>query len=199
MSKHSRKIPAVIVLIVATVVLVVAGIKGWGISQKESNSIVSEKNTKKKTEETKAFSNIDLTGFSAKTLSGEIVTSDYFKEYDITMINLWATYCNPCIKEMPEIAKLYKNRPEKSNIISICIGSEKDEEDAKLASQIMKDANAEFQTLIPDEKLAKTLISQISVVPTTVFVDRHGKVIGEPILGAQSAEEYEKAIIDRMK
>jgi len=199
MSRFSEKTPAIIVLIIAIVVLVLVGIKEVGVPKKESNSNVSQKDTKEKAEETKEFSEIDLTGFSTKTISGETVTSDYFKEYDITMINLWATYCNPCIKEMPEIAKLYKNKPEKSNIISICIGTEKDAEDVKLASQIMKDANAEFLTLIPDEKLSKTLISHVSVVPTTVFVDRYGKIVGEPILGSQSAEEYEKAIIDRLK
>ena len=54
----------------------------------------------------------DLTEFTAVTADGEKITQDYFRDYDATIINIWATYCPPCIEEMPKLAELEKNRPE---------------------------------------------------------------------------------------
>ena len=39
--------------------------------------------------------------FEAVTLEGDGITSDIFSESRLTMINVWATYCNPCLSEMP--------------------------------------------------------------------------------------------------
>ncbi|ADL53043.1 TlpA family protein disulfide reductase [Clostridium cellulovorans] len=144
----------------------------------------------------KKFSDIDLNGFNARTITGETLTSDYFKENDITMINIWATYCGGCVTEMPGISKLYSERPKNSNIISICEDSEKENQ---LATEIMTDAGAEFLTLIPDEKLTNVLLSHVSTLPTTIFVDKAGKMVGEPIFGARTPGEYKEIITDMME
>ena len=68
-------------------------------------------------EETGADSDADKTGsggggtpaknvfgsFTAQTLDGTEVTQDIFKETDLTMVNIWGTFCGPCIREMPEL------------------------------------------------------------------------------------------------
>ena len=36
----------------------------------------------------------------------ETVTQDIFADYDLTMVNVWATWCGYCVEEMPELAKL---------------------------------------------------------------------------------------------
>lgn len=149
------------------------------------------------------YSDIDLTGFNTKSLTGESVSSDYFKDYELTMINLWTTTCSPCIAEMPGIAKLYDTRPEGSNIISICVDTvnekqEVDKKAVKFATKVMSDSGAKFMTLIPDKVLQEALTNRTNIFPTTIFVDKNGKVVGEPHLGGTSEEEYRKAILDRM-
>ena len=44
--------------------------------------------------------------FAAKDMDGNEVTSGIFSESKLTMINVWATYCNPCLNEMPDLGEL---------------------------------------------------------------------------------------------
>ena len=43
--------------------------------------------------------------FSTTDLEGNTVTNDIFSQADLTVVNFWGTFCNPCINEMPELAK----------------------------------------------------------------------------------------------
>ena len=44
--------------------------------------------------------------FESETLDGEKVTEEIFQQADLTMVNIWATFCGPCIQEMPDLAQL---------------------------------------------------------------------------------------------
>jgi thiol-disulfide isomerase/thioredoxin len=44
--------------------------------------------------------------FEGKDMEGNVISSDIFAQSRLTMINVWATYCNPCLREMPELAQL---------------------------------------------------------------------------------------------
>ncbi|WP_042272422.1 TlpA family protein disulfide reductase [[Clostridium] dakarense] len=149
--------------------------------------------------EIEQFKNIDLKGFKTKDINGEEVTSDIFSKYKLTMINIWSTWCSSCIAEMPEIAKLYKELPKDTNIISICTDAGDGSEYLDLAKDVMKKSKADFKTLIPDEFLKKNLTDDIQVFPTTIFVDSEGKVVGTPHFDEQTGEAYRKSIIDRLK
>ena len=44
--------------------------------------------------------------FETVTLEGETVTQEIFAEADLNMVNIWGTFCGPCIREMPELGEL---------------------------------------------------------------------------------------------
>ena len=44
--------------------------------------------------------------FTATDLKGAAVTSEIFSKNKVTMLNIWGTFCGPCIREMPDLAKL---------------------------------------------------------------------------------------------
>ncbi|GAA0181371.1 hypothetical protein SH2C18_39130 [Clostridium sediminicola] len=186
-------------------IIILIGFAFLVISGGPSDPIIltEEEETKQNVEQISLYANKNLTGFNTTAITGEKISSDYFKDYKITMINLWYTGCSPCIAEMPDIAKLYNTRPEGSNIISICVdtSTEKkaiDKSTVKFANKVMKDAGANFLTLIPDKVLKEVLTDNTTVFPTTIFVDSNGKVVGEPHFGARSAEAYKSAILKRM-
>lgn len=161
--------------------------------------LTPEEELKQNKEQTEIFSDINLMGFKTNTVTGETVTAeDCFKDYKVTMVNIWVTNCSPCIAEMPDIANLYKNRPEDSNIISICLDTAENKKDAEFAAEVMKDADAEFMTLIPDENIESVLKDRTTIFPTTIFVDSNGKAVGAPHFGGRSEEDYRQAILERI-
>lgn len=172
----------------------------FGVSESEFSEIKSTivKTCIKQVQKTKT-KNIDISGFKAKDLNGNVVTSDIFSKNKLTMVNIWATWCGFCVDEMPEINKLYKNLPEGTNIISICTDANESNESLNIAKEIMKKSNVEFITLIPDETLKKKLTDNIQIFPTTVFVDNKGNTVGNPNSEENTAEGYMKSIKDHLK
>ena len=124
--------------------------------------------------------NGDLTGLNSSDLEGNPVTSDIFAAYDVTMVNIWATWCGPCLSEIPELAKLPAMLPDNAQLISICTDGDSATEDAK---KILETSNATYLTIIPNQALNEMLLKSVTAVPTTIFVDSAGNLIGEPVVG----------------
>ena len=119
--------------------------------------------------------------FTGKTIDGEAISNEIFADYDLTMVNLWATWCKPCVNEMAELAELHKALPENLNMISI--GHDADTE-SELAKQILETKGAEFDTVVADDNMRGTLLKDYMTFPTTIFVDKDGNIVGDLMLGA---------------
>lgn len=120
--------------------------------------------------------------FSTTDLDGNPVTSDLFAQADLTVINVWGTFCGPCIGEMPELAQWEKELPDNVQIIGI-ISDVYTGGDTTAAAAILNKTGVTFTNLLVNESLYP-LLSQSQYVPTTYFVDRSGNMIAEPIVGA---------------
>ena len=57
--------------------------------------------------------------FKTTDTNGNEVTEKIFSDKDITMVNVWGTFCGPCINEMPELQKIYESLPKNANLIGI--------------------------------------------------------------------------------
>ena len=135
----------------------------------------------------------DLHTFSADTRDGGHFGPEDFAKYDVTIINCWATFCGPCIGEMPDIAEYQKSLPENVQLITYCLDGSDCFDDMK---KILDDAGYTGITLVNGDGDLQTLGSQIMYVPTTLFVDSKGNVCGQPIVGAAEnvAEAYNAAV-----
>ena len=133
-----------------------------------------------------------LPAFAVKDLDGNDLTNDLIAGKEITMINVWGTFCPPCIGEMPDLAKLAESLPENAQLIGlVCDVTWQNPEDADAATAILEKAGAHFTNIIPDENLL-AFIGQFQFVPTTIFVDADGHVLGEPVIGADMASCAER-------
>jgi len=107
------------------------------------------------------------------------------------MINIWGTTCGPCIQEMPELEKLDKEFQKKGGAIVGVMRDVPADNNLYLqeAQAIVKDTGVTF----PNRKAGDELEDDLEIVgaPTTYFVDSQGKIIGEPVLGA-NLEMYKK-------
>ena len=60
--------------------------------------------------------------WSVQTLSGETVNLAEVAKDQVVFLNIWATWCGPCIKEMPSIDALYKDYKDK--VVFVCLSNE---------------------------------------------------------------------------
>ena len=134
--------------------------------------------------------------FEADTIDGEPLTSDCFAQSKLTMINVWATYCNPCLSEMPDLGEIAASYDtEEFQIIGIIsdISKESGQEDIENAKELIAQTEANYPHLLLNESLYSNLVGAIDSVPTTFFVNQKGEVLGY-IIGANSKETWEEVI-----
>lgn len=89
------------------------------------------------------------------------------------LLNFWATYCEPCKVEMPWFVELQKEYgPQGFQIVGVANDDASTEDIAKFA----KEMGVNYPIVIGKDSVSDTY--NISVLPTTFFLDRDGKLIG---------------------
>ncbi len=152
--------------------------------------------------------------FNTVDYNGNEVTSDIFKDYDVTLVNIWATWCYYCKKELPDLAQLYENfKDKKCNIIGITADVnllsdedakneeevKKHEEALKTAKALTEKANCKY-TLLQNSPSLQNLVSCAGSkgIPVTLFFDRNGNLIAtsadDIIIGALGLEDFTKVL-----
>ena len=104
-------------------------------------------------------------------LENNIFTIQDFKGKNL-FINYWATWCNPCLAEMPYMAELYENLKAEEDIIFLYISREKLE---IIKNYIPKDESVQqlpIYKIITDDEFFAT-----SGIPTTFIINSDGEVI----------------------
>ena len=129
--------------------------------------------------------------FEGKDLNGNPVSSkDLFAQNDITMINIWRTWCSVCIDEFPAVNELAKTYADKKvGVVTYCADTTNEELTNK-AINIIKEYDGLTTNLAYDPSIDDAL-PWLST-PLTYFVDREGKILCYPIKGAapQQYPEY---------
>ncbi|MBR3630315.1 MAG: TlpA family protein disulfide reductase [Oscillospiraceae bacterium] len=139
----------------------------------------------------------DLMQFEAAALDGSRYSNADLASADVTVINLWGTFCGPCISEMPEIAAFQQKLPENVHLITCCVDvSAADEAGIRTAESILNEAGYTGITLVSPTGDLLTLCNQMMYVPTTVFLDSQGHLLGEAIIGAGNVSENYTAHIN---
>lgn len=163
-----------------------------------SEDIVSAENDTSAASNSSAYGlPAQMPAFTTKDLDGNTVTESIFGEKDLTVVNIWGTFCPPCIGEMPELGEWAKEMPDNVQLIGLVsdISGDDDTQHHDLAVEIMEKADADFKQIIVNQDFASVMQCIIGV-PTTLFVDKEGNIIGDPIIGAdvdgykQFVEEY---------
>ena len=127
--------------------------------------------------------------FTTTDLYGNTVTQEIFAQSDLTVVNVWATYCGPCINEMPELAEWSQNMPEGVQLVGLVsdLNSYDDAEILELAQMICEATGADVYTSLVANEDFTEMLSGVVGVPTTFFIDGNGVVVGSPVVGANVA------------
>ena len=137
--------------------------------------------------------------FSAKNIDGKNVSEKVFADSKITMVNVWGTFCGPCIREMPDLGVLNKKYGDDFQIVGIVIDAvnSKGLVNAKTvnsAKNIVKTTGANYLHIIPDSSLLNGVLSEVYAVPTTFLVDSSGKIVGKVYTGSRTLKQWQEIV-----
>ena len=137
--------------------------------------------------------------FEAADMEGNEVSSSIFSESKLTMINVWATYCNPCLQEMPDLGELSGEYDSgEFQIIGVISDVQEgaDQDTLDKASSLIEQTGADYPHLLLNESLYEAMLTEVTAVPTTFFFDSKGMVL-DTLVGSRDKDEW-KEIIDAL-
>lgn len=142
--------------------------------------------------------NTDIQFDSTTVGNGSQIDTSILVPYKLTAVNIWATWCNPCVNELPELQKVYEELPEDVNFLGLCVDAA---DEPELAKEILENAGVKYESIVATDDMTKGFLSYIQAYPTTIFVDGEGNLVGEPLVGAPPkdvAETYLKVINEHL-
>lgn len=185
------------ILILGMALMLAAGISACNASSKTSSSEATTTESKQadaKAEDSKqAESDKEdkkFPEFTAKTVSGEDISSDLFKDSKLTVVNVWGSWCGPCVQEIPELQKLYESMKDKDvNVIGLAQDAGTDLDAVK---EIINKNKVTYQNIVP-EGATEDFVMSIMAFPTTFFVDSDRNIVGV-IQGNRNLEAFTAAV-----
>ena len=121
---------------------------------------------------------------SLKDLKGKVI-----------LVNLWATWCGPCIREMPDLSKISEELKDKNfKMLGINIFQQ---EKSKKVEDFLNSNPVSYTILDGNQEVVDAFSDAdgkpIEAVPTTFIIDKSGK-IAETIIGGRDKETFLKII-----
>ena len=138
--------------------------------------------------------------FETKGVDGKDYTEKVFSGYDLTLVNIFTTWCSPCVNEIPELEKLYEEMKEKGvgvvGVVLDTVGDDGKQDDAtvKKAGVLQEKTKASYPFLVPDSTMMNGRLNGISAFPETFFVDKEGNIVGETYSGSHSLDEWKEIV-----
>ena len=147
--------------VLALISLIIAGCSSSGSSNKpDGNS------------NTATVNSINVPQFSAKDIDGELRHSSEWLGKQPVVINVWGTWCPPCRREIPDLAKLYEEyKPKGVELISLAV-----KDTPERVRQYAERNNMNWVLLMSEDQI---LIDYKATrgVPTTIFIDKNGNEV----------------------
>jgi thiol-disulfide isomerase/thioredoxin len=133
--------------------------------------------------------------FELKDKEGKTVSlADLKGKY--VMIDFWATWCQPCLAEIPHAAKLEEEFSKDVTFVYVCMSSKEDNWKEMVAEkpsqQVQLFVEGEAQKQMQEDY-------QVSFYPTYILLDREGKIITKNIRPSENGQEILKGTIEAEK
>lgn len=128
-----------------------------------------------------------------KDLDGREVSSDQFKG-KVVVVDFWATWCVPCIEEIPGYIALQKKYGAEGLAI---IGVSFDRRGPAHVKRFAEANGMNYTVVMGDETVAEAF-GGFDALPTTFLISREGRILNRKV-GAAPHEEYEKLVQSALK
>lgn len=148
------------------------------------------------------FEGASLGEFTMQDINGQTWTQEMFQDYEVTMVNIFTTWCSPCVAEIPELEELRRTMADQGvNVVGVVMdildeNGEINQESLEKAKLLAERTGAQYPFLIPDAAYMNGRLTGIEAFPETFFVDKNGNIVGETYSGSGSLEEW-KAVVEK--
>ena len=136
--------------------------------------------------------------FEGKDLDGNTVkSSDLFSGNAVTVVNFWVTTCGPCVGELGDLDALNKDLSGKGGALIGINAFTLDGNEAAIseAKDVLTQSGATYQNVYFDSgSEAGKFVESIYAYPTTYVVNRSGRIVGDPIVGAITSKAQADAL-----
>ena len=136
--------------------------------------------------------------FEGKDLDGNTVkSSDLFSGKAVTVVNFWFTTCGPCVGELGDLDALNKELSGKGGALIGINAFTLDGNEAAIsdAKDVLTQSGATYQNVYFDSgSEAGKFVESIYAYPTTYVVNRSGRIVGDPIVGAITSKTQADAL-----
>ena len=135
--------------------------------------------------------------FETKDIDGNNIKSkNLFSGYKVTMLNIWSTTCSVCLTEIPVLQEMNKNyNKEGAQIVGLLYDGD-DPAALKEAQEFCSEYDVDYTNIIANDTLKKIFPTQS--FPMTYYFDEEGRIIGDPVIGAD-LKKYEEKLKDYLE
>ena len=140
--------------------------------------------------EVKSF-NIDT-----EDMNGNAIDNTVYQGNELTLVNVWATWCGPCVKEIPDLQKIHEE-DNGFGVVGILYDAfdsktnQRSQEALDLAADILEKTGAAYPMVIPNGELIENNFNgAASLFPMSFIVDSQGVIVEGPMGGAHTYEQW---------
>ena len=135
----------------------------------------------------------DVLSFDTVDINGNAVTNEIMEGAKLVLVNLWEPWCGPCVREMPDLERLYEDYKDQGLLVLGVYATFSMDDDAK---EIVTSAGITYPILKADERL---LTLEQNYVPASYLFDGEGRLLyDEPIAGAREYDSWKEIVLSFM-
>lgn len=118
--------------------------------------------------------------FDTVDLDGDAVnTRKFAAEHELTLVNFWATWCGPCVGEMPELQSLHERFSTEAAEADVAIlGVWLDTENAGDLDAVLEYTGAAYPIVEFRDEMQNAV--ELQYIPATIFLNKDGDIVGKP-------------------
>jgi len=132
--------------------------------------------------------NVPMPAWQMTDLSGMPVSSTNYSGR-ILVLNFWATWCPPCLEELPDLNAFHGANSTNGVVV---IGAAVDEGDRDMVKRFAERNGLKYPIVFATPEI-QLQFGNVTMLPTTFVIDREGRMVAR-FLGAITREELDKAV-----